>query len=116
MKLLPPEYINQDSRRVLKQLLTAGISQVNIYEAKRGSLLGNHYHKETLEYFLIIKGTVLVVTRHVGQTMPNSQVVNKDNLFVVETGEIHTIECLTNVTMLTFLTKAYNSDDPDTYK
>ena len=54
MNVLKPEFVSQDSRRILSQLLTADIKQVNHYEAKRGAVLGNHYHKQTNEYFFII--------------------------------------------------------------
>lgn len=107
MQLLKPEYVHADSRRKLTQLLTEDIKQVNHYHAVKGATLGNHYHEKTREYFYVVKGTVY---------FNKVKIINKNNLFVVEPGEYHTIECLTEVNMLTFLTKAYNTEDKDTFK
>lgn len=107
MLLLQPEFVHSDSRRVLRQLLTDDIKQINHYEAAKGSILGKHYHKKTREYFYIVKGTIIY---------NKIKIINKNRLFVVEPGDYHVIECLTAVNMLTFLTKAYTTEDPDTFK
>lgn len=107
MQILAPEFVHADNRRSLKQLLTENIKQINHYEAAKGSILGNHYHKKTSEYFYIVKGSILY---------NNLKILNRNTLFLVEPGEMHTIKCLTEVNMLTFLTKPYTHDDPDIFK
>lgn len=107
MQLCAPEFVHADSRRTLKQLLTEDIKQINHYEAKKGSILGDHFHKITREFFYIIKGTIYY---------NKLKIINKNNLFVVEPGENHCIECLTEVQMMSFLTKAYTKEDPDIFK
>ena len=107
MKALLPEFSHKDSRRSLTQLFTAPIAQVNEYHAKKGAILGDHFHNETTEYFHITKGTV---------TYNDVKIFNRGSTFVVEPGERHTIVCLTEVSMLTFLTKPYSKEEPDTYK
>lgn len=104
MNILGPEFKHSDSRRTLTQLLTKDIKQVNFYDAKKGAILGDHFHKDTIEYFYLTKGTVLY---------NNSQVVNKGNLFCVIPQERHKLECMTDVQMLTFLTKPFNPKEPD---
>ena len=107
MKILQPEFSHKDERRTLTQLFTRPIAQVNEYNAKKGSILGNHYHKETYEYFYIASGKIVY----------NGEViVSAGQSFLVEPLEKHTIICLTNVSMLTFLTKPYSKEEPDTYK
>ncbi len=107
MNLLEPEFRHEDSRRVLTQLFTASVKQVNLYEAKKGAIQGNHYHKETIEYFLIITGSV----RYNGK-----RELGHGDLFMVVPQENHTLECLTDVTMVTFLTKPYSEKDRDIWK
>lgn len=99
-----------DSRRTLTQLLTVDLKQVNFYEAKKGAILGNHYHKETAEYFYITKGTAIA------QIGESSYFVNRGSLFCVLPLERHTIECLSDISMMTFLTKAYTKENPDIFK
>lgn len=109
MKLLNPEFKHEDPRRSLQQLLTEEIAQINFYDAKKGSVLGNHYHKVTKEYFYITRGVVIA---HVGKS---SVIMNRGSLFLVEPGEFHSIECNSDAQMMTFLTKAYSKEDTDTY-
>lgn len=111
MKRLFPEFIHKDKRRTLSQLFTAEFKQVNLYEANKKALLGDHYHKETYEYFYILKGSFLLGVNS------KSHVVGRDTFFVVEPGERHTLECLSLTgSFLTFLTKPYTKEDTDTYK
>ena len=107
MELLQPEFENNDSRRKLLQLLTNDIKQINVYEAQKDAVLGNHYHKDTTEYFYILKGSV---------SYNDKEVVNPGMLFKVSPPENHMIRCLTNVKMMTFLTKAYTKEDQDIWK
>lgn len=104
MEILKTEFTHKDARRELSQLFTATTEQVNIYKAKKGAVLGDHFHKETKEYFYIIKGTV---------SYNDTIKFEKGNLFVVPPFENHMIRCLTPVTMMTFLTRPYEKDKSD---
>lgn len=104
MEFLQPEYKHEDSRRKLYQLLTDNIQQVNLYDAKKGACLGNHYHKDTTEYFYVVKGSV---------SYNDSQVVSAGQYFRVSPPENHMIRCLTPVKLMTFLTKPYTKEEPD---
>ena len=111
MKLLAPELVHKDSRRSLSQLVTADLKQINIYATFKGELLGNHYHKETYEYFLIIKGSFEV------DISGKRYVVKSQDFFVVEPLDKHTLKCLSpQGAFLTFLTRPYRMTDTDTYK
>ena|SRR3990167_6651258 len=105
MESLKPEFISNDGRRILTQLVTAPIAQVNSYHAKKGAVLGNHFHKETTEYFYITKGTILY---------NSERIFNKGDLFVVNPHTYHTLEIMSpEATFLSFLTKAYTKENPD---
>lgn len=115
MKILKPEYEHSDSRRKLTQLITDDIKQVNVYHANRGAVLGNHYHKRTVEYFVITKGTFIVTI-----DTANGRVkfpANKGISFVVFPNERHSLRVLSpTAAMLTFLTRAYSPKSPDIFK
>lgn len=110
MQKLAPLSVVADNRRTLTNLLQADIKDVNFYEAKRGAVLGNHYHKNTKEYFFITKGSCLV------NSGTANEIVNKKSLFVVHPNTPHAIECLTDVNFLTFLSEPYDARKPDIYK
>lgn len=107
MIILSPEFIHGDERRSLTQLLTEDIKQINYYEAKKDSILGEHFHVETTEYFYLIEGKIVY---------NGLREIEKNTLFVVNPDESHTLKCLTDIKMMTFLTKAYDHDNPDIHK
>ena len=111
MKFISKEFVHKDNRRTLSQLLTQDIKQVNHYDTHKGAFLGDHYHKQTYEYFLITKGSFLVDIKG------KRQVVGRQDFFVVEPGEKHVLECLSLTgSFLTFLTKPYTKEETDTYR
>ena len=107
MKFLSPEFTHQDHRRTISQLFTAPIHQVNRYDVKKDAVLGDHYHKETREYFLITKGSFIIQYGNYKSKLFTAKAVNKGDYFVVEPYEKHTIECMSQEgQFLTFLTKS----------
>lgn len=107
MRILETEFRHTDPRRTLNQLLTADIKQINLYEAQEGSILGDHFHKQTTEYFYLLQGTVIY---------NNQMTIDEGTMFVVYPEENHTLTCLTYVKLMSFLTKPYSEDDPDIWK
>lgn len=111
MKFIPTEFVHKDNRRTLSQLLTKDIKQINQYEAHKGAVLGNHYHKITHEYFYVLKGSFML------DINKKRQVIGRGDFFMVEPGERHTLECLSLTgSFFTFLTKPYTKEETDTYK
>ena len=108
MKRLVPEYSDKESRRILTQLFTARVEQVNVTEAPHGAILGNHFHKSTKEYFYVIRGSM---------KYNNKEMLKKGDLFMVEPHERHTLKVLSDkATFITFLSEPYNVDSPDLHK
>ena len=104
--LLEPESVHQDARRTITQLFTADIKQVNVYEAKANVTLGDHYHKNTIEYFYILDGEVVA----------NGKYCTAGDLFVYYPETKHTIVCRTDCRFMTFLTLPYDERNPDIWK
>lgn len=104
--LLEPDSIHSDSRRTLTQLLTADIKQVNVYEVQPNVTLGNHYHKNTIEYFYVLDGEI----------ESNGKEMRPGDLFVYYPQTLHTITTKTSSRFMTFLTVPYNQENPDLWK
>lgn len=107
MNLLDPESTHSDARRKLTQLFTYDIKQVNLYEAKSGAVLGNHFHKETIEFFYVVEGTL---------DYNLEKLIEEGEIFVVYPSETHTLTCITDVKLMTFLSKPYTPEEPDIWK
>lgn len=116
MKVLKPEFVHTDIRRTIKQLVTADLKQINIYTAKKDSILGRHFHKETNEYFFVIKGQIYAEIFDIRTGEPTSKIFDAGDMFVVQPFEVHTIECMTEAKIMTFLDKAYSEQNPDIHK
>lgn len=107
MRILCEEDVHEDERRRLTQLFTAPIAQVNLYEAKNGAILGDHFHRETDEYFYVVQGRIMY---------NESRILNTGDIFVVYPQENHRIECLEDVKLMSFLTRPYSKENPDIWK
>lgn len=55
-----PDFVLEDERGSLTQLVHAGYGQVNVVTSKAGVLRGNHYHKRSSEAFYVVSGRVEV--------------------------------------------------------
>lgn len=61
IKRLKPDFLFEDDRGLLVQLVHDGYRQINAVFTKKGAVRGNfHYHKETDEAFFILAGRVKV--------------------------------------------------------
>lgn len=56
-KTIEPNFIFQDKRGRLVQLVREGYRQVNIITTKGGVLRGGHFHKENREAFYVVSGS-----------------------------------------------------------
>lgn len=56
IEILKPNFVFEDARGSLTQLVREGFNQYNIIFSHKGVLRGDHYHKENREAFYVITG------------------------------------------------------------
>lgn len=56
IEILSPDFIHEDERGRLTQLVHEGYEQFNIIFSKKDVLRGDHFHKENKEAFYVISG------------------------------------------------------------
>lgn len=56
INILKPDFIYNDDRGFLVQLIHQGYRQVNVIQSNTGAIRGGHYHKKNKEAFYVIKG------------------------------------------------------------
>lgn len=110
MELLTAVSKTQDDRRRITHLLRSDVKDINFYEAKKGAILGNHFHTHTNEYFFITKGSCIVTCGK------KKQIAMKNSLFLIKSHIPHSIECVTDLNFLTFLSEPYDYGNPDIHK
>lgn len=50
------DFVHEDNRGQLNQLIHEGFSQVNVITSKKNTFRGGHYHKQNIEAFYILSG------------------------------------------------------------
>lgn len=64
IQLMQPDFIFDDERGSLRQLVHEGYSQFNIVFSKKGVFRGDHYHRENKEIFYVVNGFLeLIVSK-----------------------------------------------------
>lgn len=79
----------EDQRGCLTQLVHKGFDQINILRSKKDVVRGGHYHKETVEAFYLLQGSVEVTAR-LGQE-EKKYVFCKGDFFEVRPYIIHSM-------------------------
>jgi len=109
MNIVKPETQHKDERRVLTQLLSANIKQVNTYDCQPCTL-GNHYHEKGSEYFYVISGELAIGNEY------GESVVKQGEVFAVYPQENHIVNIYRPTKFMTFLTHPFDSANPDLHK
>jgi len=91
------------------------IVEINLVVIKAGHFRGEHYHKEFVEYFLIVSGLGLYVTKdEKGNRV--QKVVSGGEMFRVEKGTPHVVYAIENMRCISALSKKWDDcDEPITY-
>ncbi len=74
---------------------------------------GGHYHRDTRELFLIISGTLKVRIKPVKGRKTTEQTFYGGSIFVIEPGEVHWFETISDCTWINVLSKRFNASAPD---
>lgn len=92
--------------------------EINLIRSLAGTIRGNHYHKETIELFLILEGEILVSTCMVGQDNRPGEVTNKyyvkaGDVFLINPMVNHTFQVIMDSRWINLLSKKSDSQNPD---
>ena len=90
IEFIQPEFVHEDDRGSLKQLVSKGWSQVNVIHSSKGAIRGDHYHKENRELFYILNGSFALSLER-GSDKQEHQIKAGD-MFIIEAGVKHSFE------------------------
>jgi dTDP-4-dehydrorhamnose 3,5-epimerase len=116
----------EDKRGSLKKIVMKSqleenvqIEEVYLLYSEKGSVRGNHYHKKTLEYFVIVSGKAKVALKNLDTgTLEEINISSSDNLILKVTPYV--VHAFKNegdlpLIMLAVSSKEYNKLDTDTF-
>jgi quercetin dioxygenase-like cupin family protein len=103
-----------DTRGQTLGVINSGLwEEINYVETAAGCTRGGHYHRDTRELFLMIRGTVKVRIRPVGRSEVQEHTLSEGSIFVVEPEEAHWFETLTPCAWINVLSKRIDQAAPD---
>lgn len=114
MQMLTPFRQFSDSRgRMLGVINDGQWEEINLLETAECCTRGGHFHRNTRELFLILKGTIRVRIRPQGASEVQETLVSEGSIFVIEPGEAHWFETLTPCAWINALSKRFDEAAPD---
>ena len=102
IQILKPDFIFNDERGSLTQLIHEGFKQINVITSKAGTIRGGHYHQLNEEAFYIINGKVRLfveLDKH-----KSEYIFHSGDMFLIHKNVIHDFEFLED----TLLVSMYN--------
>ena len=110
VKKITPDFVFDDERGSLVQLVHGGYEQVNAVFTKKGAVRGNmHYHKNSNEVFYIISGSVNI-TASLGDLKETSRFGSGD-MFMIEKNVMHSFDYLEDTAMVVLYDKRIENPD-----
>lgn len=121
LKVIKRYFIHEDKRGTLEGLVNfEEWKEINLISSLAGVERGNHYHKETLELFIILEGEINVILEKVkdGKLIGNKteRIVKGGDVFLIDPFINHTFRVLDKAKWINVLSKKIDSEHPDIHQ
>lgn len=114
---MKPVFIREDKRGMFSEALNGSRWENASYGVmKKGSIMGNHYHKKTFVYFFITSGSAKVKTINVKTKKVESVKLKAHEGVLLSPNYSHAIQFTEKSSFIMGKSLAYNSKNPDTYE
>ena len=102
------DFIHEDNRGVLKQLVHTGFSQVNFIKSVGGSIRGGHYHILNEELFYVISGSFKLKLTKNDET--ETYEMKEGSFFLIPKEVIHSFIFETDTLLISMYSKGVELD------
>lgn len=110
VKILKPDFVFEDERGMLAQLVSSGYTQVNAVFTKKGAVRGNfHYHKETKECFFVISGKIKITLSL--DDITETYTFKSGDMFLVEENVKHSFDYIEDTYLVVMYTECVEKED-----
>lgn len=114
-RLIKPSFEHKDERGVFRELVTGSWKAINYAERKKGSIIGNHYHKSLSEIILLVTGSASVKIIDVNAGKTEKFNLSAGQSFEVKPFEAHAFLINEDAIMVMFLSEAFDPNNKDLY-
>ena len=116
MEVYDVEQVVSDQRGSIIQVVSQGEwKQLNVLKRKAGSLGGGHYHRQTHEFFYLIKGKMEVKTMSVKNSSVQSYTFQEGACFSVPPYEQHYMAFKDESILVTLYSEPFDINNPDVF-
>lgn len=89
------------------------LAEINMVRTLAGHARGNHYHKSTNEFFIVLSGRLhLQVTTLKNEILFDGE-LSEGAMFIIEKNEIHTVTAISDVVWINGLDMKFSDSNPD---
>lgn len=85
--IIKPDFVFEDERGSLVQLVHEGYKQINVVSSKAGFERGNHFHRFNREGFYVVEGSFTLEAKLEGESQVHE--FRKGDMFIIEPDVIH---------------------------
>lgn len=114
-RIIKPSFEHKDERGVFREVATGNWKAVNYAERKKGSIIGNHYHKKLSEMILLVTGSADVTLKNVNTGKSETFKLKAGECFAVSPFEAHALVIEEDAKMVMFLTETFDPGNKDLY-
>jgi quercetin dioxygenase-like cupin family protein len=118
MRVLHREKVFEDERGEITDILEKEfIDSITLISSKKGAVRGNHYHKESIQYMYVLKGSLKLFTQSPGWAVETA-VLKAGDLVYTPAMERHALVALEDAEFLTLSrgTRGGSAYEQDTYR
>lgn len=103
----------------MKSRIGMDIEEIYVLYSNKGAVRGNHYHKETIEYFTVLEGIAVFSMKDLDTGDSETVKISSDDNIIVKV-PVNVVHAFRNdddkpMVMLAVSSREYNPDDDDTY-
>ncbi len=115
-EILKPGFERKDDRGTFREILNSGQWEaLNWAHMNKGSVLGNHYHKRTVVFLHVVKGSAFIRTVNIDTGDRDEFNVASGQGVMLSTYESHAIHFTEESEVIMLKSSRFDPGDPDTY-
>lgn len=89
------------------------LAEINMIRTLAGHTRGNHYHKSTNEFFVVLSGRLHLNVMTLKNDLLFDGELSEGAKFIIEKNEIHTITAISDVVWINGLDVKFSGSNPD---
>ncbi len=109
IEIIKPDFIFEDDRGSLIQLIHEGYTQINVVTSKAEVERGNHFHRLNKEGFYVVEGAFLLEVSLDGKS--ESYEFKKGDMFIIKPNVMHRFVYREDTTLVAFYDKGVELPD-----